>query len=114
MKRLILIPIALAGIIALSACGIIGPQAKAGLTVADIEWCGEHICSVNFSDGKEKRGVNLSVESPSGLVVKYSASDVAAFKAHEVRGAVEQAISADVKETAPGLVDAVVKALTGK
>lgn len=41
-------------------------------------------------------------------MAEYKASDVRAFDGQAVRGAVEQAISEDVKEVAPGIVDSVV------
>ncbi len=41
-----------------------------------------------------------------------TADGVKAFKAHEVRAAVEQAISADVREVMPNIVDIIVDALT--
>ena len=48
---------------------------------------------------------------PDGTKLVYSADGVKAFKAHEVRAAVEQAISEDVREVLPNIVDIIVDAL---
>ena len=93
-------------------------QGDAGITDVKVEWCksadqGHYLCSIRWRDGKEKQNVALAVELPSGAVVKYSATGVKAFKAHEIRAAVEKAISKDISETFPEVVDTVVKAIMG-
>ncbi len=67
---------------------------------------------MRWKDGKEKQNVSLEIELPNGVKLSYSADGVKAFKAHEVRAAVEQAISEDVREVVPNIVDIIVDALT--
>ncbi len=67
---------------------------------------------MRWKDGKEKQNVSLEIELPTGVKLSYSATGVKAFKAHEVRAAVEQAISEDVRGVVPNIVDIIVDALT--
>ncbi len=93
-------------------------QGTAGITDVRLEWCAptgadarKYLCGVRWTDGKEKTNVKLSVTFPDGTRLAYSADGVKAFKAHEVRAAVEQAISEDVREVLPNIVDIIVDAL---
>lgn len=99
----------------LSACaGALpwNPQGYAGINKAEISFDEEgwpsHVLIVG---GKEQETISLDFEMPNGLKASYKAEGVKAFRAHEVRAAVEQAISDDAKEAVPGIVDAVVKAI---
>jgi len=101
----------------LSACaGALpwNPQGYAGINKAEISFDEEgrpsHVLIVG---GKEQETISLDFEMPNGLKASYKAEGVKAFRAHEVRAAVEQAISDDVKEAVPGIVDTVVKAILG-
>lgn len=105
-----------------AACGALpwNPQGSAGLTRAEVKWCesekdgaDRYLCAAEIIDGKEKSDVKLTVKLPGGTEVDYQAKDVKAFRAHEVRSAVEEAVSEDVKSVAPGIVDSIVKAITG-
>ncbi len=96
------------------------PQGNAGLTktIIDVGLAkqGEtpYIERVEFVDGKEKDGITISVKFVDGKPqVEYSAKGVKAFKAHELRAAVEMAVSADVKEAFPKVVNDIVDALLG-
>ncbi len=109
--------------VVLSACaGAVpwNPQGSAGMTEFEVRWCeskdgakDSYICGAEFRDGKEKKFVELDIKTPQGLEVRYQAKDVLAFRAHEVRAAVERAVSNDVKEAAPGIVDGIVNAIVG-
>ncbi len=66
---------------------------------------------MRWRDGKEKQNVSLEIALPTGARITYTADGVKAFKAHEVRAAVEQAISADEREVMPNIVDIIVDAL---
>ena len=67
---------------------------------------------MRWKDGKEKQNVSLEIELPTGARLTYTADGVKAFKAHEVRAAVEGAISEDVRAVMPNIVDIIVDALT--
>ncbi len=98
----------------------VSQQGVAGITDVRLEWCEsasaeapKYLCGVRWRDGKEKQNVSLEIELPNnGGKLSYSADGVKAFKAHEVRAAVEQAISEDVREVVPNIVDIIVDALT--
>ncbi len=107
----------------LSACAGAVPwndQNKAGITRAEVKWCeskdqsnDRYVCGLRVWDGKEKADVNLNAILPGGLTISYNARGVRAFKAHEVRAAIEAAVSNDVKVAAPGIVGNLVKAVMG-
>lgn len=107
----------------LSACAGALPwntQSKAGITDAVVTWCeskdatkDKYVCGARLTDGKEKTYIALKIDTPDGSHLKYTARDVKAFQGQQVRAAVEKAVSADVKAAAPGIVDAIVKAILG-
>lgn len=113
--------LALAAALLLAGCaGAVpwNPQGHAGINEGEFAYnpeTGE--ITGHVIGGKEQDTVALNVETPDGLKVSYSASGVLAFDGQTVRGAVEQAVSEDVKEAAPGIVDSIVdavrKAVTG-
>lgn len=67
--------------------------------------------SIRVVGGKEQDNISFSGSLPDGTQFEYAATGVRSFDAVRARAAVEQAISSDVKEAAPGIVDAVVNAL---
>ncbi len=96
----------------------VSQQGVAGITNVRLEWCEpasaeapKYLCGLRWRDGKEKQNVSLEIELPTGARITYTADGVKAFKAHEVRAAVEQAISEDVREVMPNIVDIIVDAL---
>jgi len=88
-------------------------QNDAGLTRAKVTWCDGHICGAEIIDGKEKAVVGLKVAFPDGAVVEYSATDVKAFRAFEIRGAVENALIETTGKAVPEVVSAVTRAVLG-
>ncbi|MEE8223889.1 MAG: hypothetical protein V3S59_06265 [Alphaproteobacteria bacterium] len=121
MKYPLLVPVA--GAFLLAGCAGAVPwnsQVNAGITRAEILWCESknaakdtYLCEAEIVDGKETADVTLTVKLPNGAEVRYAAKGVKAFEGHEVRGAVEKAISNDMKDVAPGVVESVVDAILG-
>lgn len=111
MKRL-----AIASLVFLSACA--GEQRAAGITLATVKWCADdkgvtHLCGAEIIDGKERADVVLNVTLPNGASVRYLAKDVRAFKAHEIRAAVETALIETTGEAAPEIVSSIVRGVLG-
>lgn len=111
--------------LALTACaaGAIpgNPQGHAGIAEAKVEFCGSkdpakdrYLRSARVIDGKERENVELLVTLPLKGTVRYSATGVKAFDGHKAREAVESAISNDMRQAFPGVIDAVTKALVTK
>jgi len=118
MKRLLSLSAPLALILFLAACGAIpgNEQVNAGITHATVKVCqkkdgGVFVCAAEIIDGKEKQNVSLVIKNPVGWQVEYSANGVRAFEGQKIRGAVEDAISDDLKAAAPGIVDSVMGAI---
>jgi hypothetical protein len=107
----------LALLLFVAACGAIpgNDQVDAGITKATVEVCQTdgkpYFCGAEIIDGKEKQAVSLAVTQPDGWTVNYSASEVKAFDGQKIRGAVEQAISSDIKEAFPDIVEKITKAI---
>lgn len=110
--------------LALAACaGAVpgNPQNYSGITDAHVEVGtvkdGEkpYIKEVRFRDGKQKQSIELKVDLDENgkPTITYSAKGVEAFDGQKVRAAVEQAVSSDAKDAMPGIVDTIVKAVTG-
>lgn len=90
------------------------PQAYAGITHVDAKWKenGEGLERIQVFQGKEGESFDVTADLKNGTVT-WSGKNVKAFDGQALRAAVEQAVSADVKEAFPGIVDAIVKAVTG-
>lgn len=113
---------AMLAMLALTACaaGAIpgNPQGHAGIAEAEVAFCeskdpakDRYVCSARVIDGKERENVELLVTLPLKGTVRYTAAGVKAFDGHKAREAVETAISSDMRQAFPGIVDAVTKAL---
>ena len=94
------------------------PQGYSGITKAVVEVGvlkpGEtpFIKSVTFTDGKEKQSIKLIVELVGGKPkLTYVAAGVLAFDGQKLRAAVEKAISRDVREASPAIVDTIMSAI---
>lgn len=91
------------------------PQSYAGINEARAEFGEDGKPRViRFIGGKESDRVALDVKLPNGTVVHYVASGLRAFDGQVARQAVETAVSADVRAVAPGIVDAIMKALMAR
>jgi hypothetical protein len=110
------------GAFTLSACvaGAIpgNPQGYAGIAKAEVAFCesrdpakNRYVCSARVIDGKERENVELVVNLPLRGTVRYTAVGVKAFDGQRARAAVESAISSDIRQAFPGIVDTVTKAL---
>lgn len=95
------------------------PQQWSGINEATIEancpedvdaWCP---ATVHILGGKEAQriGITYRKEQDGTTLVKYEAVDVKAFEGQQIRAAVEEAVSEDAKEVAPGIVDTVTSAV---
>jgi hypothetical protein len=111
------IGVALAAALLLSACaGAIdgNPQGYAGINHGQVEFFESGgPKQITVYGGKESGTVRLSGVLPDGTTFEYEAFDNLAFKGQDIRGAVERAISQDVKDAFPGVVDSVVNAIKG-
>lgn len=98
----------------LAGCGAIpgNTQVNAGINKAEIVFNDDgRPKSALIIGGKENENITLNVTTPDGLIVEYAATGSKAFDGQKVRGAVEQAISSDIKETVPGIVDSITDTL---
>lgn len=88
------------------------PQGYAGINHAEFTYPTEQgeIEGVVYG-GKENDSVAITIKHPSGIEVTYSASGSKAFEGQSIRGAVEEAVSADAKEAMPGIVDTITDAI---
>ncbi len=87
-------------------------QNYAGINKAEINFNEDGTLShVLVIGGKEQESVSANFEMPSGLKFSYNAEGVEAFPGQKFRADVERAISKDVKEAFPGIVDTIVDAL---
>ncbi len=118
MKRLFLSCFAAVAVMVVAACGAIpgNSQVNAGITHAVVEVCATddntpYVCEAEIIDGKDKQNVSLDISNPAGWKVTYTASGVQAVEAIKVRGAVEQAVSEDLKDAAPGIVGTITEAV---
>lgn len=95
----------------------------AGESAEKVEWNPQQYAGINrgtvrFPDGMEAEVVGGKEQGRIALAYKdkdrevlYEAENVKAFDGHAVRAAVEQSISADLRASAPGIVDSVVSAV---
>lgn len=93
------------------------PQGYSGINIVEAEFTVAEGQSgpkrIRVVGGKEQEEVSFKASLPDGTAVAYSAMGVRAFDGQKIRAAVEQAVSDDVKAVAPGIVESVVKAVTG-
>ncbi len=106
--------------LALSACaGAVpwNPQGYAGINLVEAEFeVPENAAGptrLRILGGKEQESVAFKASLPDGTVVEYGAAGVGAFDGQRVRAAVEEAVSKDAREASPGIVDAIMKAVSG-
>ena len=109
--------VAFVAIFPLSACAALSPQADAGLTRAVLETQLDtegkiKSCKADIVDGKERKSVQLS-GGFCGATFNYVAADVLAFRAHEIRAAVEETLIAETGQAAPKIVSALMRAILG-
>lgn len=109
--------------IVLSGCAGAVPWNKqnyAGINEVSFSWCKANDgktympCNVKITNGKENGGIKFSFEMPDGTILNFSADDVRAFEGQSIRANVEKAIAEQLGDVAPGVVDAIIKAVTGK
>lgn len=102
--------------LALSACAGAVPwndQSCAGITTVDVKWSEQGaIERVQVCQGKEGESFDVDVDMTK-KTASWHGKGVRAFDGQRVRAAVEEAVSEDVKSAAPGIVETIVKAVTG-
>lgn len=125
LRAAFFVSVALLGLFALSACGSTdadNAQTRAGISEAVVETAigpdgKPYISGFQLTDGKERGNVSLTIQAPSGYVVTYSATDVAAFAGQKGRADLEAAIAEAWRDAAPGavesLADKIVKLVIG-
>jgi len=112
------------GIIALlfiSACGSVpwNKQQYAGLNSVHFSWCKAEEgstylpCKVRIIDGKEQGSIDFKFQMPDGTILNFTADNVKAFEGQALRAEVEKAVAEQIGEVSPGLVDAILSAVTG-
>ena len=89
------------------------PQGYAGINKAEIHLENGVPTFIVIWSGKENETSRLKIEMPNGLKAEYTAGGVKAFKAHEIRAAVEKQISKDMKDVSPDIVEKLVKSIMG-
>ena len=121
VKRIALV--ALVAVVSLISAGCAGvnpfdnPQGYSGINEVEANFQvpeGERGPTwIRVVGGKEETDVAFSFVLPDGTEFSYSATGVKAFEGAALRAAVEKAISSDVKESIPGIVDGVVSSILG-
>jgi len=109
-------------IVSLSACGAVpwNKQNYAGINEVSFSWCKANEgktyvpCNVKIINGKENGAIEFSFEMPDGTILNFAADDVKAFPGQDIRAKVEIAVANQLGDVAPGVVDAIVKAIMGK
>ncbi len=109
--------------ITLSGCAGALPWNKqnyAGINEVSFSWCKANDgatympCNVKITNGKENGNIKFAFEMSDGTILNFSAEDVKAFRGQDIRAKVEIAIAEQLGNVAPSVVDAIVKAITGK
>lgn len=111
--------IAGAAMLALAACGTLGnpDQGSAGITHATLKICqvkdtgALYPCQAEIVDGKDHANAHLKIDAPGGWKVDYGADTSGATQAIAVRAAVDKAVSSDLKQASPGIVESITKAV---
>lgn len=115
--------ICILSVISLTACAGAVPWNKqnyAGINEVSFSWCKANEgktyvpCNVKIINGKENGAIEFSFEMPDGTILNFAADDVKAFPGQDIRAKVETAVANQLGNVAPGVVDAIVKAIMGK
>lgn len=117
MKKVL---IATAALFALTGCaGAVpwNPQGYSGIDEVEITFSVPDSVhgpeTLRITGGKEASNIAFSFVLPDGTEMSFSAADVRAFEGQKLRAAVEEAVSDDVKVSSPGIIDSILKAITG-
>lgn len=110
-------------VISLIACAGAVPWNKqnyAGINEVSFSWCKADEgkiyvpCNVKITNGKENGNIKFAFEMSDGTILNFSAEDVKAFGGQNIRANVEKAVAEQLGDVAPGVVDAIITAITGK
>lgn len=87
------------------------PQSYAGITAVDARWTPDgKLDRVQVFQGKAGESFDVAADLNTGKVT-WRGKGVLAFDGQKVRSAVEQAVSADVRKAAPGIVESIMTAI---
>lgn len=115
----------LAAALMLPACAggwIGGPQQHAGIETLRVKYElatladgseSPYIKDVYYRSGKETNMAQLVFELPDGTKLNFDTDLAKAFEGQALRAEVERVVAEQVGDVAPGVVDAIIKALTG-
>jgi len=91
-------------------------QQYAGINYVQFEWCETSDsympCKVTIIDGKEQGAIDFSFQIDD-TILNFAADDVKAFTGQELRARVEQVVAEQLGDVGPGVVDAIIAAITG-
>ena len=118
MKNILLIAFLSLG---LTACGAVpwNDQENAGLTDMHIYWGYDEAnqivypSEIRVTDGKEAGEIDLKFQMQDGTVLNFNGTEIRAFEGQALRAEVERVIAEQVGDVAPGVVDAIIGAITG-
>lgn len=96
-----------------------GAQNYAGISEWDFKACttdnGQpYPCRIHVVNGKEGENVKAFVEMSDGTKFSYEATKVTAFEGQALRADVEKVIAEQIGDVGPGVVDAIIGAITNK
>jgi len=117
MKNILMV-VAMSSLLGACAGGLPwGPQQEAGIETLRIEYGKQDngklvIDKVFYRSGKETQKAALVFELPDGTKLNFDTEDARAFEGQALRARVEEVVLEQVGNVAPGVVDAIVGALT--
>jgi len=71
------------------------------------------ISNVTYINGKEAGSSEIKIALADGTILNFAGDDILAFEGQEIRANVERAVAEQLGEVAPGVVDAIIAAITG-
>ena len=112
MKKAILAAVLAAGLSACAGAVPGNPQGYSGINHGRVSFYEDvKPREISVYGGKESGTVSLTGKLPDGTEFAYTATDTRSFDGQAIRGAVEQAVSSDAADVAPGIVDAITGAV---
>ena len=88
-------------------------QNDAGMEKWSVQYKDGVIDKVSYINGKELGASDIKIELADGTILNFSGNDITAFQGQEFRADVEKAITEQLGTVAPGVIDAIIKAISG-
>lgn len=106
------------GLVLLSLSGCAGAlpwndQNAAGMEKWSVTYKDGAINKVQYINGKEAGASDIVIQLADGTVLNFTGSDIKAFQGQELRASVEKAIAEQLGSVSPGVIDAILKAISG-